>query len=42
LIGTAAFADSADASFMKNAAEGGMSEVELGQLAQQKGIEFCG
>lgn len=36
LIGAAAFADSPDASFMKSAAEGGMSEVELGQLAQQK------
>jgi putative membrane protein len=36
LIGVAALADSPDASFMKSAAEGGMSEVELGQLAQQK------
>jgi putative membrane protein len=36
LIGTAALADSPDASFMKSAAEGGISEVELGQLAQQK------
>jgi putative membrane protein len=36
LIGAAALADSPDASFMKSAAEGGMSEVELGQLAQQK------
>jgi putative membrane protein len=31
-----AFADSPDSSFYKNAAEGGMSEVELGQLAQKK------
>src|ERR1700744_1467140 len=31
-----ALADSPDASFFKNAAEGGMSEVELGQLAQEK------
>lgn len=36
LIGAAALADSPDASFMKSAAEGGVSEVELGQLAQQK------
>jgi putative membrane protein len=36
LIGVAALAGSPDASFMKSAAEGGMSEVELGQLAQQK------
>jgi putative membrane protein len=36
LIGVAALADSPDASFMKSAAEGGMSEVELGQLARQK------
>lgn len=36
LIGVAALADSPDASFMKSAAEGGMSEIELGQLAQQK------
>jgi putative membrane protein len=36
LIGVAALADSPDASFMKSAAEGGISEVELGQLAQQK------
>jgi predicted outer membrane protein len=27
----------ADASFFKNAAEGGMAEVEDGNLAQQKG-----
>jgi putative membrane protein len=31
-----ALADSPDSSFYKNAAEGGMSEVELGQLAQKK------
>jgi len=30
------FADSPDASFFKDAAAGGMSEVELGQLAQEK------
>lgn len=43
IVGTAllvassiAYADSPDSSFMKSAAEGGMSEVELGQLAQQK------
>jgi putative membrane protein len=36
LIGAAALADSPDESFLKNAAEGGISEVELGQLAQQK------
>jgi putative membrane protein len=35
-IATAALADSPDSSFLKSAAEGGMSEVELGQLAQQK------
>jgi putative membrane protein len=36
LISATALADSPDASFLKSAAEGGMSEVELGQLAQQK------
>ena len=36
LVGAVAYADSPDASFMKSAAEGGISEVELGQLAQQK------
>src|ERR1700759_5698717 len=36
LASAAALADSPDASFFKNAAEGGMSEVELGQMAQQK------
>ena len=34
---TTVLADSPDSTFYKNAAEGGMSEVELGQLAQQKG-----
>src|ERR1700760_38368 len=36
LTASTALADSPDSSFIKNAAEGGMSEVELGQLAQQK------
>jgi putative membrane protein len=36
LTGSVAVAGSPDSSFFKNAAEGGMSEVELGQLAQQK------
>jgi putative membrane protein len=36
LLASAAVAGSPDSSFYKNAAEGGMSEVELGQLAQQK------
>jgi putative membrane protein len=36
LASSIALADSPDSSFFKSAAEGGMSEVELGQLAQQK------
>ncbi len=36
MVSAAANADSPDSSFFKSAAEGGMSEVELGQLAQQK------
>ena len=32
-----AFADSPDSSFYKNAAEGGISEVDAGNLASQKG-----
>jgi putative membrane protein len=36
LVASAAVADSPDSGFFKNAAEGGMSEVELGQLAQTK------
>jgi putative membrane protein len=35
-VATSVLADSPDSSFYKNAAEGGMSEVECGQLAQQK------
>jgi len=36
LSGWAAAADSPDAAFYKNAAEGGIAEVEAGKLAQQK------
>jgi putative membrane protein len=36
MSGWAAAADSPDASFYKNAAEGGIAEVEAGKLAQQK------
>jgi putative membrane protein len=36
VVSSFAFADSPDSGFLKNAAEGGISEVELGQLAQQK------
>jgi putative membrane protein len=36
LVASVAIAASPDSSFYKNAAEGGLSEVELGQLAQQK------
>jgi putative membrane protein len=35
-VASVAQASSPDSSFYKNAAEGGLSEVELGQLAQQK------
>jgi putative membrane protein len=37
LVSSIALAESPDSGFFKSAAEGGMSEVELGQLAQQKG-----
>jgi putative membrane protein len=36
MVSSIAVADSPDSSFFKSAAEGGMSEVELGQMAQQK------
>jgi putative membrane protein len=36
LAASVAAADSPDSSFLKSAAEGGMAEVEMGQLAQQK------
>jgi putative membrane protein len=39
LFASAALADSPDSSFYKNAAEGGLSEVELGQLAQDKAAD---
>ena len=42
LAASVALADSPDSSFIKNAAEGGMSEVELGQLAPTKGNQPCG
>lgn len=35
-VAASALADSPDSTFYKKAAEGGMSEIELGQLAQQK------